>query len=407
VHKVPVPFVHAVKTMDQTTAAPSIAEPREHLPDADDFLLWPPCLQSHGYRIVDRLFATRTIARSTHPTTIPRGRELDLSYSIDGERRSLAELMDRNAIAGLLIIKNGEIVLERYGLGLTASDRWSTMSMVKSMSAVLVGAAIADGFLNSVDDLVSDHLPQLSASAYAGVTVRHLLTMSSGVAWLEDYADRTSHVNQYSRLLAARQRGGVLDLLRTLSSANRPGTVWSYNTGDTYLLGAVLVAATRTALADYMASKIWQPCGMEFDGFYTLDAEGGQEIAGSRAGMTLRDIGRIGMLVANDGMTGGRRILPAGWVDAMAARAFDLPAAAALEHRIALGLTGYGFSWWLRDDGSMFAMGHSGQRLYINREKRTIVVNLAAYPEPRYRSAAEHDRDAELMALINSALAGT
>jgi CubicO group peptidase (beta-lactamase class C family) len=392
--------------MNQTAADHlSIAEPREHLPDADDFLLWPPCLQSYGYRIVDRLFATRTITRSTHPAAIPRGHELHLSYAIDGEERSVAQLMDRNAVAGLLIIRDGRIVLERYALGLKPADRWSTMSMVKSMSAVLVGAAIGDGFLHSVDDLVTDHLPQLSASAYAGVTVRHLLTMSSGVAWREDYTDRTSHVNQYSRLLAARKAGGVLDLLRTLSSAQRPGTTWSYNTGDTYLLGAVLTAATRTTLADYMAKKIWQPCGMEFDGFYTLDAEGGQEIAGSRAGMTLRDIGRFGMLVANDGMADGRRILPAGWVDAMTARAFDLPAEAALDHRIALGLTGYGFCWWLRDDGSMFAMGHSGQRLYINRSKRTVVVNLAAYPEPRYRSANEHDRDAELLALINSTLA--
>jgi CubicO group peptidase (beta-lactamase class C family) len=390
--------------MNHTSAAPPIAEPREHLPDADDFLLWPPCLQAYGYRIVDRLFATRTIARSTHPTPLPRGHERDLCYAIDGEQRGVNELMDRNAIAGLLIIRDGDIVLERYGLGLQPADRWSTMSMVKSMSAVLVGAAIADGFLASVDDPVLDHLPQLAESAYAGVTVRHLLTMSSGVGWLEDYADRTSHVNQYSRLLAAKKSGGVLDLLRTLSSAHRPGTVWSYNTGDTYLLGAVLTAATRTTLADYMARKIWQPCGMEFDGFYTLDSEGGQEIAGSRAGMTLRDLGRLGLLVANDGMAAGRRILPAGWVDAMAARAFDLPGAAALEHRLALGLTGYGFSWWLRDDGSMFAMGHSGQRLYVNREKRTVVVNLSAYPEPRYRSAQEHDRDAELMALINSAI---
>jgi CubicO group peptidase (beta-lactamase class C family) len=391
--------------MNLTSAAPSIAEPREHLPDADDFLLWAPCLQSYGYRIVDRLFATRTIARPTHPMALPRGRELDLVYTIDGKQRGVADLIDRNAIAGLLIIQDGRIVLERYGLGLKPADRWSTMSMVKSMSAVLVGAAIADGFLDRVDDLVTDHLPQLAASAYAGVTVRHLLTMSSGVDWLEDYADRTSHVNQYSRLLAARKPGGVLELLRTLSSAHPPGTVWSYNTGDTYLLGAVLTAATRTTLADYMEKTIWQPCGMEFDGFYTLDCEGGQEIAGSRAGMTLRDIGRVGLLVASDGMASGRRILPAGWVDAMSARAFDLPAGAALEYRLALGLIGYGFSWWLRDDGSMFAMGHSGQRLYINRDKRTVVVNLAAYPEPRYRSAQEHDRDAELMALINSALA--
>lgn len=391
--------------MDQATTDLATAEPHEHLPDADDFLLWSPCLQAYGYRIVEKLFATRAIRRGDHATPIPRGRELTLSYQSDGEERTIAQLMDRNAVAGLLVIRDGRIVLERYGLGLQPGDRWSTMSMVKSMTAMLVGAGIAEGFLKSVDDGVTDHLPQLRGSAYDGVTIRHLLTMSSGVAWLEDYADRSSHVNQYSRLLAAKKPGGVLDLLKTLSRAHPPGTVWSYNTGDTYLLGAVLTAATRTTLADTMTRTIWQPCGMEFDAYYTLDAEDGQEIAGSRAGMALRDLGRIGLLVANDGMAGGRRILPAGWVDAMAERAFALPADAANEHRLALGLTAYGFSWWLRDDGAMLAMGHSGQRLYVNRARKLVVVNLAAYPEPRYRAASEHNRDAELLALIDVALA--
>ncbi|HTO60100.1 MAG TPA: serine hydrolase domain-containing protein [Bradyrhizobium sp.] len=390
--------------MDQATTDLATAEPRQHLPDADDFLLWPPCLQAYGYRIVEKLFATRAIRHGEHASPIPRGRELTLTYRSDGEERTVAQLMDRNAIAGLLVIRDGRIVLERYGLGLQPGDRWSTMSMVKSMTAMLVGAAIAEGFLKSVDERVTDHLPQLGGSAYDGVTIRHLLTMSSGVAWLEDYADRSSHVNQYSRLLAAKTPGGVLDLLKTLSRAHPPGTVWSYNTGDTYLLGAVLTAATRTTLADTMTRTIWQPCGMEFDGYYTLDAENGQEIAGSRAGMALRDLGRIGLLIANDGMA-GHRILPAGWVDAMAARAFDLPVDAANEHRLALGLTGYGFSWWLRDDGAMLAMGHSGQRLYVNRARKTVVVNLAAYPEPRYRAASEHNRDAELLALIDAVLA--
>jgi len=391
--------------MDQATTDLATAEPRQHLPDADDFLLWPPCLQAYGYRIVEKLFATRAIRHGEHASPIPRGRELTLTYRSDGEERTVAQLMDRNAIAGLLVIRDGRIVLERYGLGLQPGDRWSTMSMVKSMTAMLVGAAIAEGFLKSVDERVTDHLPQLGGSAYDGVTIRHLLTMSSGVAWLEDYADRSSHVNQYSRLLAAKTPGGVLDLLKTLSRAHPPGTVWSYNTGDTYLLGAVLTAATRTTLADTMTRTIWQPCGMEFDGYYTLDAENGQEIAGSRAGMALRDLGRIGLLIANDGMAAGHRILPAGWVDAMAARAFDLPVDAANEHRLALGLTGYGFSWWLRDDGAMLAMGHSGQRLYVNRARKTVVVNLAAYPEPRYRAASEHNRDAELLALIDAVLA--
>src|SRR6516162_4250745 len=120
--------------MDQATTDLATAEPREHLPDADDFLLWPPCLQAYGYRIVEKLFATRTIRRGEHASPIPRDRELTLVYQSEGEERTVAQLMDRNAIAGLLIIRDGRIVLERYGLDLKAGDRWSTMSMVKSMT---------------------------------------------------------------------------------------------------------------------------------------------------------------------------------------------------------------------------------------------------------------------------------
>src|SRR5215471_5999797 len=118
--------------MDQATTDIAQAEPREHLPDADDFLLWPPCLQAYGYRIVEKLFATRAIHHGGEAAAIPYGRELALTYRSDGVERTVAQLMDRNAIAGLLIIQHGRIVLERYGLGLKPGDRWSTMSMVKS-----------------------------------------------------------------------------------------------------------------------------------------------------------------------------------------------------------------------------------------------------------------------------------
>jgi CubicO group peptidase (beta-lactamase class C family) len=315
---------------------------------------------------------------------------------------SVADFMDRNSVAGLLVVKDGQLVLERYGLGLRPSDRWSTMSTVKSMTAMLVGAAVQDGALNSIDDKVSHYLPQLEGSGYAHVTVRHLLTMSSGVEWSEVYTDKNSDVNRYSKSLADKVPGGVLDILRRLPTANEPGTVWRYNTGDTYLLGAMLSAATGQTLADYMSERIWQPCGMEFDAYYTLESDDGQEIGGSRAGMALRDIGRFAMFVLDDGVIDGKRVLPEGWVDIATKRAFELPKEFQSPSRTALGLTGYGFSWWLTDDGAIMAMGHSGQRIYIDRAKRLIVVNLAAYPEPAFASSSEHNRDAELNSLIQA-----
>jgi CubicO group peptidase (beta-lactamase class C family) len=276
------------------------------------------------------------------------------------------------------------------------------MSMVKSMTAMLVGAAVHDGAIKSIDDNVVRYLPMLEGSGYDHVTVRHLMTMSSGVAWTETYTDRESDVGRYSRSLANKTPGGVLKMMQTLRSVNTPGTVWQYNTGDTYLLGALISAAVGQTLADYMSQKIWRPCGMEFDGYYTLESDGGQEIGGSRAGMSLRDIGRFAKFVLDDGVIGDQRVLPAGWVDRVAERAFAIPDAFESASRRALGLTGYGFSWWLTGDGAMMAMGHSGQRIYLHRAEGLIIVNLAVYPEPRYVSAVEHDRDAELRCCIDA-----
>lgn len=387
--------------MDQSLSPP-LAQTVEHLPKAEDFLLWPPCLQSYGYRIVDRLFATRTIACGERVREIPRGPEIDLHYSLNGQRRNISDFLDLNNVAGLLVVHRGNIVLERYGLGLRPFDRWSTMSTVKSMTAMLVGAAIADGAIASLDDPVTRYVPALEGCPYDAVTVRHLLTMSSGMTWLEDYTDKQSDVNRYSKSLADKVPGGVLALLRSCSRAHTPGQVWHYNTGDTYLLGTVVSMATGQTLADYMSERIWQPCGMEFDGFYTLESDGGQEIGGSRAGMSLRDIGRFAKLVLDDGVADGKRILPEGWCAEAGAAAFHIPEEYQVAHRKALGLTGYGYSWWLRSDGSMLAMGHSGQRIFIDRRAELAVIQLAVYPEPRYASPNEPNRDAELNAFIDA-----
>ncbi len=384
------------------TLSPPLAQALEHLPRGEDFLLWPPCLQSYGYRIVDRLFATRTIRSSGQPRALARGAEIDGRYTLNGEARSVADLMDRNNVAGLLVLQRGQVVLERYGMGFQPHERWSTMSTVKSMTSMLVGAAVHDGAIASIDDPVTRYLPALAGCPYESVTVRQLMTMSSGMAWTEDYTDKQSDVNRYSKSLADKVPGGVLALLRGIGRASPAGSAWQYNTGDTYLLGAVLSAATGGTLADYMSQRIWQPCGMEFDAYYTLESDDGQEIGGSRAGMALRDIGRFAQLVLDDGVIDGKRVVPEGWVAEAGKPAFTIPADQHAAHRRALGLVAYGYSWWLRGDGAMLAMGHSGQRIFIDRAAQLAVVQLAAYPEPRYLSANEPDRDAELDAFIGA-----
>ena len=183
--------------------------------------------------------------------------------------------------------------------------------------------------------------------------------------------------------------------MASLERAHPPGTTARYNSGDTYLLGAALTKAVGMPLADYMSEKVWQPAGMECDGFYTLESEGGQEIGGSRAGMVLRDFGRFGLFVLNDGVIDGRRVLPEGWVEAAATPAFKVPASPVID------ITHYGYSWWL-GDGVMSALGHSGQRIDIYRKEDLVVVTLGAFPEPAYAPPGDHNRRNEVAAFTRA-----
>lgn len=376
----------------------TVAQPRNHLPLAEDFLLWPPALQVYGFRIVDKLFASRVIECGSKSLEWQRGVELDVRYQSCGRDRSTSEFMDRNRVVGLLVIQDGVIRLERYGLGLCEHDRWSTMSTVKSMTAMLVGCAVQDGVMQ-LDDRISKFLPMLTGSAYDSVRVKDVLTMSSGVAWSEAYDDKNSDVNRYSKSLADKMPGGVLAMMRQLKSEHAPGTRWRYNTGDTYILGAAISAATGCTLAQYMSDKIWKPCGMEYDGFYTLESENGQEIGGSRAGMTLRDFGRFAQFVQHGGVVHGVRVLPERWVEDSASMAFkftedDKNQSPKLRSG---GLEGYGYSWWIDGDGAMIANGFAGQRIYINRAENVVMITLSAFPQPGYVGTAEHDHYAEVV----------
>jgi CubicO group peptidase (beta-lactamase class C family) len=375
------------------------ALPRQHFPRGEDFLLLPPAMQAHAYRNVDRLFATRAILRGPRALELPRGAEIDPRYVASGAEQDVAAYLGRHNIAGLLVLQDDTIRLERYGLGLTEEGRWSSMSMVKSLTSTLVGAALHEGAIGGLDDRVSAYLPALRSSAYDSVTVRHLITMSSGVRWNEDYTDRDSDVNRYSKSLGDKVPGGVLALMRGLSAEHPAGSHFNYNTGDTYLLGCLLSAATGQPLAEYMSRTVWARLGMEFDAFYTLEAEGGQEIGGSRAGMALRDFGRFGLFVLRDGVVEGTRILPEAWVDAAASPAFPLR-----PEENNFGATAYGYSWWLDREGAMVAVGFAGQSLYINRRRGVVIVTLSCQPQPPYALAGALDFKVERQAFHDAVL---
>ncbi|MBR1285828.1 serine hydrolase [Bradyrhizobium sp. AUGA SZCCT0177] len=367
-----------------------IAHPKHHVPAGEDFLLLSPTEQAYAYRSVDQMFVTRAIRRGTNVLPLHRSGEIAPQYQADGQTHGVDAYIGRANVAGLLVVKDERIVLERYALGLGQNVRWSSMSMIKSLTSTLIGAALQQGAIGSLEDAVSKYIPALRGCAYDAVTIRHLITMSSGVRWNEDYTDRNSDVNRYSKSLGDKVPGGVLALMRSLKAEHRPGSHFNYNSGDTYLLGSLLSAATGKTLADYMSETIWSPLGMEFDAFYTLESDGGQEIGGSRAGIALRDFGRFGVFLLRGGVIDGTAVLPSDWIESAAQPAFVLD-----PETNRYGARGYGYSWWIDPDGSMVALGFAGQALYVNRKAGVVIVTLSCQPQPPYAASYRVDLKAE------------
>ena len=263
--------------------------------------------QVWSHRVIRRGDAVRPLP--------PHARSLeDLTFEVGDVRLSLSDYMARSRTAGLLILKGGEIALERYGMGSGPERPQTSYSTAKSITATLVGVALHDGAIGSLDDRCDIYLPRLRGSAYEGVTVRNVLRMCSGVAWSELEGGQ-SDAERLRQALASRRPGCVLDLACSLPRAHPQGTVFNYSTVESCVLGAVLAAATGRPLADYCAETIWGPAGMEANGYWVLDAEGGLE-RGDWLSARLRDVGRFGQLVLEDGEAfSGKRVLPPGWRD--------------------------------------------------------------------------------------------
>ena len=277
----------------------------------------------------------------------PHARSLEgLTYDFGGARRDVGDFMARWRTAGLLVLKHGEIALERYGMGNGRESLWTSFSTAKSMTATLAGAALHDGAIASLDDPCERYLPRLAGSAYEGVTIRNVLRMCSGVAWREDDdADGRSEVHRLGRAMVSRRPGAVLDLMCKLTPAHPQGTVFNYSTGESCVLAAVVSAAVGKPLADYFSEKVWGPAGMEAAGHWQLESEDGLELGGLGVSARLRDVARFGQLILEDGEAwGGGRVLPPGWRD-LAGR----PDCGATAYgRLRPGDPGgYGYQWWV------------------------------------------------------------
>lgn len=353
----------------QIARAGDASPPSESL---GSILTWTPAQQETGYRTIENIFPTRVIKAGTNPFPLPSaGDAFDVSYGFRGAQWTTDTYMKANRVSGLLIIKDGRIVLERYGLGRTATDRWTSFSVGKSVTATLVGAAIQDGHIKSLDASVTDYLPGLKGSAYEGVTIRQLLTMTSGVKWSEDYADPKSDV----ALFAAGDPGPdgenpIVAYMAKLPREAAPGTKFLYKTGESDLIGVLLERATGKRPADYLSEKIWSKFGMEQDGLWMLD-RAGVELGGCCISMTLRDYGRFGLFILNGGVAGGEQVVPADF----------LAHATKSQVKSNIPIYDYGFQWWIHADGAYEASGIFGQSIYVVPVEKLVIVTNSAWPQ--------------------------
>jgi len=288
-----------------------------------------------------------------------------------GGEGDLDALLESSGTIALLVLKDDRLVLERYYQGHSADARSQSFSMSKSILSLLVGAALEDGLFQSLDQPVTDFIPELAGRGYERVTIAHLLSMTSGSAYVESDNPFGVHVilnytpNVEERLLRVGMEVG-------------PGTVWRYKSGDNALLGLALsrALAPRT-LSEYMQERLWVPLGMEAPGLWSLDREGGLEKTWCCLAAVPRDFLRLGRLALREGEWQGEQILPAEWVrqSTQVGRAAE---AGWDEAYSAIGVRDYGYQWWLlsAEEGSYLANGKDGQFLYINPARQAVILRL-------------------------------
>lgn len=329
----------------------------------------------------DRIFPTRAVRGGEHAQRLPRSEVAlrDVAIKSGGVAYDLPDYVSRNRVTALLVLKRARVALEHYEAGNDASTRWLSMSIAKSVSTTLVGAAVQDGLIGSVEDPLTDYLPELAGSAYDGVSIRHVLQMTSGVRWDDTHTDPASERRHMLELQIAQKPGAILRYVGSLPRVAPPGTLWNYSTGETHVVGALLHAAVGRWVADYLSEKIWSRIGTEADATWWLESPHGLEVAGAGISATLRDYARFGLFMLNDGVVGGMRVLPEGWVrEATAPR------------QISGKQVDYGYMWWpvaapdgSFRDGAFSARGIFGQYLYINPREQVVIVVWSARSKPK------------------------
>ncbi len=321
-------------------------------------VLWTVAERDEGLRAYETTRPNRVVPASSRPRRLQAGPPLQLPLNLDAYLQS-------QRVAGLLILHKNKVVLERYGLNFSSQGRWTSFSVAKSITSTLFAAALKDGHLRSLNDHVTQYLPEMKGSAYDGVTLRQLLTMTSGVKWNESYTDPQSDNVKLHEQQPINGLDATVAYLRQLPREFPPGQKWRYSTGETNLIGILLRRAIKKPLSVYLSEKIWKPYGMERDAAWLLN-NSGVEISGCCLSASLRDFARFGQFI----LEGGHGSLPKGWLKEATRKQAD----------IGVPGRGYGYQWWTRDDGSFYASGIYGQSLFLDPSRHLVIATVGNWP---------------------------
>ncbi len=338
-----------------------------------------PTVEVATFEHSETLFPVKVVERKGPVRPLPAAAEslTNIQFEQGGNKFDLYDYLAYNRVAGLLILKDGKVVLEDYELGAGPETRWPSFSMAKSVSSTLVGVAVQQGLIKSLDEPISQYLPELKSGGYEGVSVRNVLQMASGVKWDETYTDPSSDRRKLLEAQLTLKPGSILAYMNALRKAGTPGSIWNYSTGESFLVGALLERATHKALATYLSETLWSTLAMEKDATWWTESPGGMGLSGSGLGATLRDYGRFGLFVQQDGVINGKRIVPEGWFRE-----------AGSAHVIGGKSVDYGYFWWPIPagdpihQGAFQAIGIFGQHMYINPREKLVIVVLSARPKP-------------------------
>jgi len=357
-----------------------------------------------SFSAMDSFIPSCSLAPATQPLPLKKAAtEPPIRYRFDGRTLTLDDYMQRQRATGVLVVKDGEIVAERYNYQRTADMRMLSNSMAKTITALAVLKAVEDGLIRSLDEPAETYVPELKGTLYGQTLIVNLMRMASGARYVEDYSandDRRAFNDAARRLGVARAAHLVTE------RAEPQGQRFNYAGAQTEVLGLVVRGATGRTLCDYVDETIWKPIGAEAQASWLINPVDKVEFAQGGFNATLRDYARLGLMMANDGQGAHTAVLSRDHLLAMT-DAQQQPEAFRPGRMLYHGSTYYGYglqTWILPGSHRRFALqGIHGQAIFVDPSLKLVVVHTAVGKDASGDASGAHlgaERDALLRGIV-------